>query len=51
MLKIYQQTLNSKVKFAGIGLHSGKSSEVTILPGRENQGFIFRRVDLKKITL
>ena len=48
MLKIYQQTLNSKVKFAGIGLHSGKSSEVTILPGRENQGFIFRRVDLKK---
>ena len=35
MLKIYQQTLNSKVKFAGIGLHSGKSSEVTILPGEK----------------
>ena len=48
MLKIYQQTINSEVKFKGIGLHSGKISNVKLLPAEENNGIVFKRVDLKE---
>ncbi len=48
MLKIYQQTIASPISLEGIGLHSGKKSKITILPGKDNQGIIFRRIDLNK---
>ena len=48
---IYQTTLSKPVKFSGIGLHSGKKSEIRILPAEADDGIIFKRVDLKKITL
>lgn len=48
MFKIYQQTINSEVNFKGIGLHSGKISNVKLLPAEENTGIIFKRVDLKE---
>ena len=48
MLKIYQQTLTNPVSFDGVGLHSGIKSKVKILPGKEDQGIIFKRTDLKK---
>ena len=48
MLKIYQTTLSEPVKFKGIGLHSGKNSKIKILPAKENEGIIFKRVDIKK---
>ncbi len=51
MLKIYQQTLAKSIKFEGIGLHSGKKSFIRILPASENQGIIFKRVDLEKNNL
>ena len=47
MLKKFQQTFKNPVKFEGIGLHTGKISNVTIFPGESDQGIIFKRVDLK----
>ena len=48
MLEIYQKTLSKNVTFKGIGLHSGKSSTITVMPGKENEGIKFKRVDLNK---
>ena len=48
MLKIYQQTIKNKVTFEGIGLHTGKESKIKIIPGTEDQGIIFKRIDLEK---
>ncbi len=48
MNKIYQQTIINPVNFTGVGLHSGKKSKITILPGKEDNGIIFKRVDVKK---
>tara|TARA_Y100000591_G_C21850556_1_gene711443 strand:+ start:2159 stop:3085 length:927 start_codon:yes stop_codon:yes gene_type:complete len=42
-----QKTLKSKVKFNGIGLHSGANVNLTIKPARPNEGIIFKRTDLK----
>ena len=51
MLDIFQKTINKQVSFEGIGLHTGKTSSVKILPSVENQGIIFKRVDLKENNL
>ena len=51
MLQIYQKTINEPINFSGIGLHSGKISKITILPGEANQGIIFKRTDLSKNNL
>jgi UDP-3-O-[3-hydroxymyristoyl] N-acetylglucosamine deacetylase len=51
MLDIYQKTINSPISFEGIGLHSGKKSKITIFPGQNDQGIIFKRVDLKNNNL
>ncbi len=42
-----QKTLKQKVKFEGIGLHTGKEVSVTVYPARTNTGIIFRRIDIK----
>ena len=47
MNNIYQTSLAKPVLFKGIGLHSGKNSEVKVLPSGANTGVIFKRVDLK----
>ena len=46
MLEIYQKTIKKPVSFQGVGLHSGKKSNIKILPGNDDQGIIFRRIDL-----
>ncbi|MDC0530504.1 UDP-3-O-acyl-N-acetylglucosamine deacetylase [Pelagibacteraceae bacterium] len=51
MLEIYQKTILNPISFEGIGLHSGKSSKITIFPGQADQGIIFKRIDLKKNNL
>ena len=51
MLEIYQKTVSNPIHLEGVGLHSGKTSKITILPGKEDQGIIFKRVDLKKNNL
>ena len=51
MFKIFQQTISNPVSIEGIGLHTGKKSKITLLPAKENQGIIFKRVDLKQNNL
>ena len=48
---IYQKTLSKKVNLEGVGLHSGKKSNISILPGEEDQGIIFKRIDINKNNL
>jgi len=42
-----QKTLKSPVNFSGIGLHSGKTSNISLKPSEPNSGIIFKRTDLK----
>ncbi len=51
MKAIYQKTIQKPISFNGIGLHSGRKSNVTILPGDENCGILFKRVDLNNNNL
>jgi UDP-3-O-[3-hydroxymyristoyl] N-acetylglucosamine deacetylase len=51
MHEIFQKTLSNPINFEGIGLHSGKKSKIKILPGKEDQGITFKRVDLKQNNL
>ena len=51
MNEIYQKTLSTEVSFRGIGLHSGKNSIVNIIPAKENEGIVFKRIDLSKNNL
>ncbi len=46
MLIIYQQTIKEPLSFAGTGLHSGQRSKINILPAKEDQGIVFKRIDL-----
>ncbi len=43
-----QKTLNSKVSFSGIGLHSGQNVDVSLIPANSNSGITFRRTDIEK---
>ena len=43
---VQQRTLNESVKFSGIGLHTGETTVMTVLPAPENHGYKFQRVDL-----
>ena len=51
MLDEYQKTICEPISLEGIGLHSGKSSTITILPGNDDAGIVFKRKDLKKNNL
>ena len=46
-----QKTVSKKILFSGIGIHTGKSVNLTIIPASPNTGIIFKRVDLKKNNL
>ena len=48
MQDIYQKTVSTPVSFKGVGLHSGKNCKITILPAGNDQGIIFKRIDLSK---
>jgi UDP-3-O-[3-hydroxymyristoyl] N-acetylglucosamine deacetylase len=47
MLNQKQQTINFPISFSGIGVHTGKSSKVRILPAEDDTGIIFKRIDEK----
>ncbi len=47
MSVLNQKTVNKKINFAGVGLHSGKLVNLSILPANPNSGIIFKRIDLK----
>jgi|TARA_B110000211_G_C14090997_1_gene559073 UDP-3-O-[3-hydroxymyristoyl] N-acetylglucosamine deacetylase len=43
-----QKTILRPIDFEGIGLHSGNTSRVKILPANDNDGIIFKRIDLRE---
>ena len=42
----YQHTIKKPVHCCGVGLHSGRTVNLSIKPARENTGIQFRRTDL-----
>jgi UDP-3-O-[3-hydroxymyristoyl] N-acetylglucosamine deacetylase len=42
----FQRTLKSPVSLSGLGLHSGKTVNLTLRPARPNTGIVFVRTDL-----
>jgi UDP-3-O-[3-hydroxymyristoyl] N-acetylglucosamine deacetylase len=47
----YQRTLREKISFEGIGLHTGYSVQLTLIPAPPDTGIIFRRTDLKNYEI
>ncbi len=41
-----QKTIKNSVTLSGIGLHTGRTVNVTIKPAGENEGIVFTRIDL-----
>lgn len=42
-----QRTLKYAVKLSGIGLHTGKQTNITIAPAPDNHGYKFQRIDVE----
>tara|TARA_B100000902_G_C27239011_1_gene878976 strand:+ start:109 stop:1029 length:921 start_codon:yes stop_codon:yes gene_type:complete len=51
MSYLTQKTIQEKVSFKGIALHSGLDVDVCIKPAEPNFGIVFKRVDLEKNNL
>ena len=51
MSYLTQKTINSKVSFSGVALHSGVNVNVCIKSAEPNFGIVFKRVDLKNDNL
>ncbi len=51
MSVLNQKTIKNILKFEGIGLHTGKKVELTLIPAQPNTGIIFKRSDLKNNNL
>ncbi len=47
----YQRTLREKIHFEGIGLHTGYSVQLTLVPAPPETGIRFRRTDLKNFEI
>jgi UDP-3-O-[3-hydroxymyristoyl] N-acetylglucosamine deacetylase len=47
----YQRTLREKIQFEGIGLHTGYSVKLTLVPAPIDTGIRFRRTDLKNFEI
>jgi UDP-3-O-[3-hydroxymyristoyl] N-acetylglucosamine deacetylase len=47
----YQRTLRRKVHFEGIGLHTGYTVQLTLVPAPPDTGIRFRRTDLKNFEI
>ncbi len=43
-----QKTINNKITFKGLGLHTGKSVELNLIPSAPNTGIVFKRIDLNE---
>ena len=51
MQNLNQTTIQKPISFEGVGLHSGLVSKVRVLPAEDNQGILFKRIDLKDNNL
>jgi len=47
----YQRTLSNRLRFEGIGLHTGYSVHLEIVPAPAGTGIVFRRTDLKNFEI
>ena len=47
MTLLNQKTLKHSLNLSGVGLHSGKISNVCLRPSNPNTGIVFKRVDLR----
>ncbi len=47
MSLLNQKTVKNVISLSGVGLHSGKISQISIKPANPNTGIVFKRVDLK----
>ena len=47
MTLLNQKTLKHSLNLSGVGLHSGKISNVCLKPSNPNTGIVFKRVDLR----
>ena len=43
---IKTNTLKTPINFSGVGVHNGRSVNMTIYPAKEDTGIIFKRLDL-----
>ena len=46
-----EQTLKAPIEFSGVGLHTGQTATMRILPAPAGKGIVFRRVDLDNFEL
>ena len=46
MSLLNQKTIQKPVKFTGVGLHSGESTNLIIKPNNPNTGIVFKRTDI-----
>tara|TARA_A100001015_G_scaffold232210_1_gene263060 strand:+ start:959 stop:1885 length:927 start_codon:yes stop_codon:yes gene_type:complete len=51
MNNIFQKTLSQNVSFEGVGLHSGENVKINVIPAKDNEGIVFKRIDLVKNNL
>jgi len=49
--ELNQKTVKKSVNFSGVGLHSGRLTNIFIKPADPNSGIIFKRTDLKNNNL
>ena len=42
-----QHTIQSKISISGVGLHSGKETEMTLSPAEADHGVVFQRTDIE----
>ena len=45
MTLLNQKTIKKTTSFSGIGLHSGKLTNINISPSAPNSGIVFKRID------
>ena len=45
---LLQKTLNRKINFSGVGVHSGRAVSMSIEPAETDTGIVFERTDLEK---
>ena len=51
MTLLNQKTIKKTTSFSGIGLHSGKLTNISVSPSSPNSGIVFKRIDLKNNNL
>jgi len=47
----FQQTLAAAISFSGVGLHTGTSVDLKVVPAPPNTGLVFERVDLDNFRI